>query len=201
VHLVEVWSVWDDSRITADITQYERRSKFTNGEPAFDGVLKHETVTVKDMSPVIWEPAGQNDRIVMRLMPSLSDRHLPEDLARLPVVGSDVVIADNKGALWARNLNFSGIYIAFTTYQGTIALSYYPFPGAKRIGTAHDHKIELQLDDRPLVTVTSTEQILPVDVNANVYGIFLPERKSVGLNSVSTSDSDNAESFLRRLER
>jgi len=199
LHMNHKWTVHDDGRIEATVTQYAKRLPRDQG---LADVLKTKTVTVKDMAPIIWvSPAHKHQRVVVRLSPDLSDNDEAKDLTRLPLTGTDIVVTDSRGRLWGQNINTAAPYVSMTLSEGTLLLSYYSFKGAHKLGEARGHEIDLDLGDGLRVTLVSKTPLLPTGVSANVYGSYDPGRKSSGINSVSLRTTDTEANFLKRIKQ
>ncbi len=196
------WIVSPDGKMKAVVKQYaEKNKKMGRGEEGFSKLLKEETYQIKDMSPITWPSVShKNERVVLRFTPSLVSDNSPKDLKQIPFSGEDLVVVDNAGNLWAKNLGAKGVYVGFKSLHGSLFLSYYPFKGSSVIGAASESKIELRLPEQKLVFIYSKTPFLPDGINAKVYGIYFPQYKATSLNSQSVSTSDEEKNFLQSME-
>lgn len=197
IALESEWTVDLQGKIKGRIAQYadvgDKRGEFKN-------LLKETEFDLTDMSSLSWPSVVNHGvRIVFRFTPSISDSQSAKNLTYLPISGQNIVAYDNLGNLWASNFSFDNKYIAARTFRGTIMLSFYPFKGAKILGTAQDHSIKLSLDSKTILTIKSEVPFLPALAHANVYGIFDPRTKTERVSSQRIFTSDTEEKLLQKV--
>lgn len=200
------WTIENDGSIKVLIEEYGKTEeiKTADGQNSvnFTNLLKKEETILKDFAPVTWISVkpGQARRVVIRFTPRLSKDKEIKQLTELPISGTSVLITDNEGNLWTENNDMSGKYVGFTTHNGSIFISYYPFQGASEMGFASGHKIELRLAGKKTATLTSQTAFLPEDVRATVYGIYRPLQRTGRTGSTHTRTSSKEEPFLKAIQ-
>jgi hypothetical protein len=93
-----------------------------------------------------------------------------------------------------------GEYVGVVTHKGALFLSFQPFAGAKELGFAKGKKIELNLGDKKIVTLTSLEPLLPQEMTAKVFGQYLPQRKTDKFGRVQSFASNKEDRILARIK-
>jgi hypothetical protein len=74
-------------------------------------------------------------------------------------------------------VRFGGVFAGLKSHRGGFVISFYPFKGASEIGVAQGKTIELKMTDKLRVTIKNETEIVPGDLKAKVYGIYLPNFK------------------------
>jgi len=161
-----------------------------------------KVISVKDFTPFVWvSPLHSKERVVVRLTPTLNSKSEPRDVSKLPIIIRDATIYDGKGRLWSANLNAEGQFIAASSLQGSIAMSFQEFQGAKKIGIVRGRDIRFSTPDNTSVVIKSAEPVLPGDLTANVWMIVDPKRKAESIGSQSVSSSSDAQSMLENFNK
>lgn len=197
------WELQDDGSIKVLIEQFGKVED-EKGETRFVNLLKKDELVVKDFAPISFvalsSPKDRN--IVVRLSPNLKDEEEPELLSNVavPVSGTEMMLTDNQGNVWADHVSLSGKFVSITSHRGTLYLSYYPFEGAKEIGAAAGSRMEISLDAKRVATLSSETAFLPEGVRAKVFGIFAPERKTDRFGRLHTG-SHSDPSKLQKMGR
>ncbi len=195
LYVEQRWTIDPQGRIDATLSQWEILGTKSHERRK----VKEETIRIKDMQPVLWRSVVHKDPVVVvRWTPRLRTDETYKDLSKIPLVAEDMVIYDNFGKIWAHNLNFVGIYTGVTTINGTLLLSFYPFQGAKQLGTAGNNQAKLQLTDKLSITLRSQEALLPPGIEAPVYGLYESKRRSESLDSQTIFNRSNEQEFLER---
>lgn len=200
--LHQSWDIRPDGSIHVILEEYDRQEDDpkSGSFKQFRGLLKKEELTIENFAPIIWKVQSSKDtNMVLRLTPSLREEANTRDLTQFPVSGKNVVVTDSLGYSWADETSFSGVFVGMKTHRGLIAFSFQPFKGAKEVGLAKDHEIELKLAPNLTVKMRSETGFLPPEVSSKVYGIYLPEKKSSSPSSVSTFDTGKEERFLKNI--
>ncbi len=201
IYLEGTWRVLDDGSIEGVVAQFKEQKVVAGGRPRHEGLLKRETFRVRDMASVLWKSSLDTTKaVVVRFTPSFdaSDGD-PLELGTLPIALSEASISDSKAQLWADRFSNVSRFVAVTTHRGRLAMSFSPFKGAKALGEAKGHRIELTLEDGRRVSVQSESPILPSGLRARVYGIYTANKKTGGLNSTSVSSTNTEDRFLQKM--
>jgi hypothetical protein len=74
-------------------------------------------------------------------------------------------------------------------------MNYFPFKGAKVIGSAKGSRINI-VHDGLEITMRSDDGFLPGDMSAKIYGYVDIERKTQNRKSVQASSAGSEERFL-----
>lgn len=193
------YRVKKDGSMFVSLEQFAKILEGANGSgPQFSDSVKKEEFVVKDLTPIVWRsPLHKDKRVVVRLVPSLSDDKAAEDVAVLPISGDNMTIFDEEGHLWQARVSARGKYVGVETEHGLFFLSYYPFRGAKRLGTAQRQTMELRLGSHT-VTLLSASSFLPEGMTANVYGLYDPNQKSHSVNQSHLYSTDKEENVLEK---
>lgn len=176
----------DNGAIQASIEEYGSEIQGTNG-PEFKDLLSKQEFTINTLEPISWKilnPKSKN--LSARIIVSLREVSKPISMVNLPVAGTGISVTDNAGFLWGEDIEFNGSYVGITSHRGTLVLSYTSFPGAKKIGQAEGNQILLDVSKTLRVKLKSATSFLPSGITATVYGSYLPEKKSRGVNSIRT---------------
>lgn len=192
VNMKMLWTVSADGGLHASIEQQDAAGKR----------LRKQDFDVSDLTPVIWRSAADAEkRVIIRLIPQVSREETPQALAHTPIGGKELVIIDNQGRLWADRVSMSGKYVAITTSRGQVAMSYYPFKGARAMGVASGRRLELDLDEKLKLSLVSEEPLLPGDARAIVYGRFASSKRTGSIRSVGVSTTDDEARLLKSLSK
>lgn len=195
------WKIEDDGSIKVSIEEFSEVSD-GHGDPEFKGSLGKKDFNVENFQPVTWKVNSiKSKNYIVRFIPSLRQMSRPMEVDNLPISGSKVTISDNNGFLWTDEVDFNGKYVGITTHRGTIILSYSPFLNAKEMGTAELNQITLNIDKKYQINLKAESAFLPASLTAKVYAMYLPERKSKGVRSVSSFDSNKVERIKQVLDR
>ncbi|HEY8271627.1 MAG TPA: hypothetical protein VIG33_12120 [Pseudobdellovibrionaceae bacterium] len=194
------WKVNADGTIKVTIEEFANSSK----EGEFSHLIEKKEFTLENLEPIVWKVKNVKDKsFIVRYIPSLREISKPIALESLPVVGTGLTVSDNAGFLWVADTKeyLDGKFVGLTTHRGTIALSYVPFKGAKEMGVAEGNQINLKVDKKFQINFKSETAFLPAGVIAKVYAVYLPEKKSKGVNSVHSFSSSSEERFQESLKR
>ena len=182
-----------DGKLELAVFQYEGKGpKASEGKPIKEGRFQ-----VGNMAPVMWEsPLHENPRLVMRLLPDVSFRPQPRDLPDMEISGKDILIADDRGNVWASNVSFRAKYVVIQTHRGTVAIAFTPYAGATHIGEASGRTIKIADERFGVISFKAANAFVPEGLSAKVYGRF-SNRKSARFGSVHTSTSNTEAEFLQ----
>jgi hypothetical protein len=198
IHFKHTWKVLSDGSLELS---FEQADHFEGrGRDALPGTsLGKKTIVVKDFEPFVWaSPAHKAERVIVRLTPSLIDKDAPKDVGKLPLAITDGIAYDGKGRLWSRGITAEGQFVAVTTLQGAVIMSFQDFPGAKKIGRARGSEIRFAMPDGTGVVIKSQSAILPGDMSADVYIWLDLNRKAERIGSQSISAGSKPEEGLKR---
>lgn len=204
INLLHNWNIGDDGVIKLKLGQYKTFIRENKKERRYipKGLIKEEEFIVNNFSQITWVAYSDNKRrVVVRFTPSLQEGNGPQQLAELPIAGTNMVVFDNKGNLWANNFSSNSKYMGFITYKGAIAVSYYPFSGAKEMGYAKDNKITITLKSGTQVKIKSLTPFLPTGMQAKIYAKYLPDVKTTRINSYQVFGSSKEKKILEGLKK
>lgn len=192
-----------DGSVTALIQQFDSmKRQGVNGEVQYGKLVREEKFDpLLDFAPVNWVVHKDAQvRIVARLTPRLIEKGEALSPDTLPVALDQAVLLDGAGKLWADDLSEGGgKFVAIATHKGTLAVSYFPFAGAKEVGVAKGHQMSLP-GFKPSLTLRNSKPFLAADGEIKVYGLLLPQRKTSGLNSIHMIVTDKESEFLEALK-
>lgn len=192
------YKVQEDGSIKATIEEFAKSDKEGN----FSGSLDKKEIVLENFEPIIWKVKNIKDKnFVVRFILTVKEVSNPVAIEKIPISGTNMIVSDSAGYLWARNTSLDGNYVSVRTHRGTIAMSYVPFKGSKELGSAEGNEINLAIDKNFKIQVKSETSFLPAGMVAKVYAIYLPEVKSKGVNSINSSSSSHEDRFLERLKR
>jgi len=196
------WEIENDGRIKAMIEQYDRMEAKDRNSPVKKGkLLKREEFFLKDFQPYMWTSVVEKDqKVIVRFTPRILEDKSPQAISDFPIAGSDIVVSDKTGSVWARGVDMNGKYVGVITHHGALFLSYSKFQGAKELGIAKNNEIELDLDDGSEVYLQSQSAFLPKPIRGKVFGVFKKNLKSERLTSVHMIDSNKEDRFLERMK-
>ncbi len=202
LYLKYEWLVKQNGSIHYVIEQFARQTMDKNSPPKFHDSVKRDEGEIKDFAPVIWvSPLHKNERLVVRMTPVLLNERPMTTLGELPISGQEIVAFDSDLQVLVRNLDVAGKYVGFSTPKGFLAISYAKFKGSEPMGVAVGNRMELSLPGKgKRITLISTHPFVPMDVKAQVYGIFDTSRRSSSITSQSISTTDNEAEFLDKLK-
>jgi len=197
-----IWEVQPDGSIRALIEQYGKIERDNKSDPNFTNLIKKQELILENFDPISWiVTEDKRRRVVARFTPRMRADDTPKSLSDLPISGTDIMVTDNKGFVWAENADVDAKYVGLITSRGALFLSYYPFQGATELGSASDNKIEINLDKKHEVTITSEIPFLPKGVHARVYGMYKPEKQTARLSSLHTVTSNHEDRFQQSLKK
>lgn len=196
----QLWEVTNDGHIKVTLEEYaEIVGEAAN--PDFKKLLEHKDFVVQNFEPFVWIIKNSKNHYVLRFFPYLRELSDPVAISDLPVSGKDLIVTDSDGYLWLDGGQMSGRFAGLTSHRGTVVMSYSSFKGAKPMGTAEGSLISLKPNKDYTINVKSSSAFLPAGMSAKVYGLYLPNRRSNGLNSVRTFTSSKEKNILDALER
>lgn len=146
---------------------------------------------------------SEQRRVLVKFSPNPWNELSTEDIGPIAINSRDMMIFDTKGNVWAPrldNADGTNTYFGVTTHRGSVFLSYVPFPGAKKFGTAEKNRIKID-DGKNKLTIQSNEFFLPQGVSGNVYGWIDLSKRTDSLYSVRAYGSDKESSFLRHIKQ
>ncbi len=118
----------------------------------------------------------------------------------MPIAMDRAILVDSTGKLWGGELTQGGgKYVAVATRYGTLAISYFPFQGAKELGVARGSEI-LLTKTKPSLTLYNSRPFLTANGDIKVYGRIIPDRKTTRLHSIHMIVTDKEEEFVRALK-
>lgn len=201
VAIYHEWDVNKEGQLTAKIIQYDKMSR-ESGEVKNEKLLNEKTVTIENFDSINWivEQTDQR-RVVAKFSPRLWSSAESQNLGAVAINGRDITIYDNKGDLWASdidNTDGDNVYFGVTTHRGSVFLSYLPFKGSKEIGTANSKGIKLQ-DGNLKLKIKNIDPFLPSGVTAKVYGYTDLSRRTDKPFSVRSYGSNKEENFLKHI--
>jgi len=203
IAIVHKWVVSPDGQIKTNIRQYDSMTPGRDDKEVKLGkLIREEDKVIKDLAPITWNAVNKDGtQLVVRFVPSIREKEDPEhDISDFPITGSHIVIFDNQGRTWTEPIdNIGSKYVAFTTFRGQIAVSYYQFPGSKKIGTAKGNVMELEPEKNLKIRFSSGTPFLPGEMSANVYGRYDSAKKTSRLSSTHIMTSNKELRFLEAL--
>jgi hypothetical protein len=187
-----------DATILDDGTIKFSIEEFKNGGESYSGSLGKKEFILENFEPLVWKPKQKNpDNMVVRFMPMLRENTKALSMDGFPLSGTNVIITDSAGYLWADEMGFSAKFSGFKTHRGSLVISYSPFKGSKELGIAEGKKILLTLGKDLKVKIVSETDFLPNGITAKVYGLYDPNEKSKRANSVHGWDSNSEDRILK----
>jgi hypothetical protein len=197
------WTLQADGRITGKIKQYDSMTStprlHQETEIKYGKLIKEEDVEIKDFNSISWVAIQDGQRrVVVRFLPRLTEDETAIDIDSVPVTLEEPVIYDKKGRVWGSTGSLEGKYVAFTTHIGRVALSFFPFKGAKLIGSARGSQIALKDLDGTEIFIRSKQAITSSGKPLNVYG-WVDAKKTEGPYSVISNSSSKEKSFLEEV--
>ena len=195
------WKVENDGSIKVSIEQFSQVSD-GKGDKEFTGSAGKKEFVVKNFEPITWKVSNiKGKNFIVRFFPTLRPIFKPMEVDNLPVSGTKVVVTDNNGYLWTDDVEFNGKYVGITTHRGTLILSYAPFLDAKELGTAELNQITIDVDKKYQISLRAETAFLPAGMTAKVYAMYLPEKKSKGLHSVGSFDSNKIDRIKEAIDK
>lgn len=195
IAMQHVWHLSEDKSIKYLIRQCEDFIYDKDGMvKGCTKVIREEERTLENFAPVTWIADQTKDaRLVLRFTPQITDVRERENLDHIPIGGdrNSFEVTDNQGFLWAERVRLGGVVSGLTTHRGSLVFSFYPFAGAKAMGTANGKVINLQPTDDLHVRIRSDAEIVPGELNVKVYGRYLPKVKTRGPMSASSFGHEN----------
>lgn len=198
--VTQQFSVDESGRIIAHLIRYAQPGEWRDGEKQ-DPTQKLEEIhtVVTDLAPVQFSWKQGNGRVVARFSAYLKEVEENIEVSQLPLAAVDAVMYTDSGDLLARNVTFTGRYVALRTKGGTVALSFFPIPGSKQSGDVNGSRVRFSAEGIGNVTLKSSENILPAGMKGKVYVLSLPDIRSGSLNSLGVSTTSSAEKLLERI--
>lgn len=202
LYLLSEWMIKADGSIHYRIEQFAKQTIERNAPPKFSDSVKVEEGEVEDFAPIMFvSPLHKAERLVVRVSPVLLSEQAISTQNGLPIVGRGIVAFDNKQQVLADNIEVGGKFVGFSTLQGFLGISYTKFKGAEPIGVAVGNRVYLKLPGERRITLVSAEPFVPMEVKAQVYGIFDPNHTSGDIRSQSVTTTDDEAEFLEKLKR
>lgn len=196
------FEIQDDASVKVHIEQFESmKPDNLRGEVKYGKLIREEKMDLTDFATINWLVYQDSKmRIIARITPELLEKGNTYSPDNMPIAMDSAVLIDGSGKLWGDDLSQGGgKYVALGTHRGTLAISYYPFEGAKEIGVAKGN--ELVLDKvKPSLTMRNSKPFLTANGEMKVYGMVLPNRKTQHMHSIQMSVSDKEAEFLNSLK-
>jgi len=179
-----------------NVKQYETNARYDSSEKP----ILEKTFRVDSMQSIMWEsPLHKIPQLMVRFTPNISIRERPSDLDKLNIAAKEMIVTDQNGSVWMEDMSINGRYITIRTYKGSVALSYYPFPGAKVIGEASNKTMTLESPEGLRLKLRSQTPFLAQGLTANVYGLF-SSKKTLKPGSINSGATDKLEKFMKNLQ-
>jgi|GEM_PF-2239803 len=191
------WKLNEDNQLIATIEQFEVKKATTkDGTPTLGKIIKDYTFYIRNFSPVdLTLNEFNNKRTIVVLTPVLHKKDKPYSINNFQLKAKKAIIADSKGKVWAQDLTFSGKYVSLKTHEGTLALSFFPFNGAKEVGVAEDGHISLSIGQKYRVNIVSSLPFTPTGNKITVYGAVNFKKRSKKIRSVHIQSSSDEKNF------
>lgn len=187
------WIVNDDATIHVTLEEFAEDLGRGHANP-LKGSLEKKDFNLKNFEPVVWKVKNiKEQNFVVRFIPTLREISQPVAVDNFPIAGTGITVSDNEGFLWADNVEFNGRYSGLTSHRGTLAISYTSFPGAKEMGYAEGNQIVINANKKYQITLRAASAFLPAGVTAKVYAFYNPDKKSKGVNSLHTFDTNKTD--------
>lgn len=187
------WIVADDATIHVTLEEFAEDLGRGHANP-LKGSLEKKDFNLKNFEPVVWKVKNiKEQNFIVRFIPTLRDISKPIAVDNLPIAGTEIIVSDNEGFLWADNVEFNGRYSGLTSHRGTLAISYNSFPGAKEMGYAEGNQIVINVNKKYQISLRAASAFLPAGVTAKVYAIYNPDKKSKGFNSLHSFDTNKTD--------
>lgn len=196
------FKIQKDGSVKVHIQQFDSMTpSHLYSEVKYGKLIREEDSYLQDFAPINWVAYKDSQmRIIARITPLLLDKGNSFGPDNLPIALDQAVLLDGNGKIWGDDLSEGGgKYIALATFKGTVALSYFPFKGAKEIGIAKGNEM-LLTKLNPSLTLRNSKPFLSANGEMKVYGMVLPDRKTTHLRSINMSVSDKEEEFVQSLK-
>ncbi len=192
----------DDGTMVAKLTEYSKlEADDGTKKTELSNPIQEKEISIKNFEPITMVAKGiKNKTVVVRYIPSLREIKHPMSVDNLPVAGRGIRISDNKGYLWAEDVDLNGKYIGVTTHRGTLAVSYVPFKGAREMGSVEGNVMSLNVSKDFQIKLTSESSFLPSGVSAKVYAVYNPNKVTHSFNSLGSFDSSKEARIQDRLK-
>lgn len=199
--LRHVWTLSEKGVVEGHIRQFDSMKRKGNASEVETGkLLREDKFALKGFAPVSWEAfSDKKKKVIVRLTPRLADRVDTIQVKELPISLENFVVYDSDGNLWGEVRDLEGKYLGVKTHRGQIAISYFPFKGAREIGTVRGHKITLRGEKGLEVYIRSAQPILSTNRSAKIYGFINTGNRSEESGSIYSSSSGKEDEFLKYL--
>lgn len=177
----------DDNSISMTLKQYESIQGHYGKLGKIGKLINEQKIDVENFAGVSYVAEnGPNHRVVLRFTPTMEAGREETTIDKISIGGDTgtFIVSDNQGYLWADNVRFGGVISGLSTHRGAVVFSFYPFKGAKEMGTAVGNKIELGLTDTLKLTIRNNEALVPGGSRIKVYAKYVPKFKMDSPNSV-----------------
>ena len=173
---------------------------FTNKKNHPEALLKNEKMEINDFSPITFEVDSQrNQRLWVRLIPSLKPQPFTRDIGNLPLMLNDILLFDSNGDIWTHGGSVSSDNVVIKTSRGSVAISFRPFKHANEIGVARGHEIIINANNKnfkiPILHLRSSTAIAPEIDFVKIYGLVETKQKiqekDQGTRFMGFSDKDD----------
>lgn len=202
-YLSHEWTLSDTGVLSVNIKQYASAQRKDGSSEVTPGdLIKEANFEVKDLMPIQWEyHKDKNKKLVIRFTPVIWPEEEALDIGGA-VNGRNMVVYDGKGNVWAKKIkNTEAVnkYFGVQTSYGSVFVSFFPFKGAKEIGTAKRGLIDIKAGNHPRIFIQSDSSFVTDGVKAKIYGFVDMSRKAQDKNRVRTFGSSSEESFLKNI--
>lgn len=172
---------------SVEFIQWEKMTSSRTTSPAFSKELKRESKKIQDFGSLQFSGSPfEKRKWVVRLTPNINRDPVPEKQTILPMALSDILIVDSAGKIWGRYASATGSVVRVSGAQGSIYLSFVPFPGGQEMGSAKDTDIRLTTPDGKQIWARSAKPVIGGNYAAVVYARIEPKLKipSGGISSM-----------------
>lgn len=203
VALRHEWSIDKAGVIKVHVEQFDSMVGHMPNSPdvTYGKKLRDETIVVKDFAPVVWVVSTEGERrVIAKFTLQLENDDQLLDPSTLPISLENALISDSKGRVWAAGLDLrGGKYLSVKTHLGTVALSFFPFPGSKELGFAQGNYINLN-GEGLFVGIRNGMPFVTGRERLRVFGVVNTQRKSEHRGSVYSDSGSDEKDFVRRLK-
>lgn len=197
-----IWKLAADATINYEIEQFDSmKRKEGTREVILGKSLKKDKGVLKNFSNIVWVAQElKNKKVILRLTPELDENDSFISMQEFPLSLNNAIIYDNKGQVWGREIDIESRYIGITTHRGRVALSFFPFKGAKEIGIVRGSQIVIEAPKDDKIYIQTNTPILNSKKSAKIYGFVDYKKRTDRIHSVQSSSSGEEKEFLSRLD-
>lgn len=204
LHFYHEWQLSEAGVLSVKFKQYESMKRIEEDQFTFGKLLQEKEQVIENMqAPIFVLSQDKEKRVVVQFRLQIWSDEDAKDIGKLAINSTRMTIFDNKGNLWASRVDNStgdNVYYGITTHLGSLYISYLPFKGASKIGTAEKNRIRIE-QGKTKLSIESADALLPRGVKANVYGFIDLNNRTEGVNRTSSHGSDKEENFVKGIKR